>query len=166
MNTIVMTAGVIAAIALMPAHAEPTITCPKGEKCGVSRTVIEYTELSEKDLKGVRYMATVNVMASAQNVSMKVNQQGMAKAVYTACFETFLTTEGDYKFTLDVGGLQTVVGDHIVLPARQRTCVSKELYKPVSFPSTGNYQYTATSTGYTMSSGNHSTNSVAYIMVR
>ncbi len=144
--------------------AEATIRVSQGEG-GVSYSRIESFPLSDADLKPLRMMATIDITASASNVVTSVSTPVMAQSSHTVCFSTFLTTEADYNFVLDVGGQQTTVSEHIVIPARQRTCVTKQLYKEVSFPGRGNFAYSATSTGSTFSTGKRSTRSDATIFV-
>ena len=146
------------------AIAEPIIKASPGIT-GVSYTRTESHELNDVELNFVRNMATVDVVANAQNIVTRINTPVMVRSTHVVCFGTFLTTEADYNFTLDIGGQQTVVRDHIVIPARQRTCVTKEIYKQVSFPARGNYAYSATTTGRTFSTGIRQARSNAFIFV-
>jgi hypothetical protein len=132
----------------------------------VSYSRIESTALTDSDIKGLRMTATADVTANVSNVNASVNKPLMVRSSHTVCFSTLLTTEADYQFVLDVGGHQTVVSEHIVIPNKQRTCVTKELYQQVSFPSPGNYRYSATSSGTTYLAGKKETHSDAYIFVR
>lgn len=147
------------------AHAEYTVTCPKGDVCGVLSSRIERQPIEMTQSRKVM-TATADLTANATNITTNVGKPVMARGTHTACFETFFTTEGDYKFVLDVGGHQTVVTEHILLPAHQRTCVSHETYYQMAFPSTGTYQYSATSSGYTQMAGWRSVRSDAYVFVR
>lgn len=146
------------------AIAEPVIKASPG-LAGVSYSRIESRNLTDDELKSIRMMATIDIVANNSDITTQPYKAVMAKSAHTVCFSTFLTTEGDYNFVLDVGGQQTTVSEHIVLPARQRTCVTKELYKQMTFPSRGKFAYSATSTGYTMSTGKRQASSNAYIFV-
>jgi hypothetical protein len=150
----------------MSAHAEPTIKSSSKEPYGVSYSRIESHELSDAELKSIRMTASCDVTASATNVTTSPGRPTMARSQHTVCFSTLLTTEADYSFVLDIGGQQTVVSEHIVIPNRQRTCVTKELYKQVTFPNAGNYAYSATSTGTTYLAGSKQAHSDAYIFVK
>lgn len=152
-------------MAVTPAHADYTVTCPKGDDCGVLSTRIERQRI-ETPPKGARMMATVDLVANAVNVNATPGRPAMARGSHSACFETWFTTEGDYKFVLDVGGHQTVVTEHIMLPAHERTCVSHELYYNITFPTAGTYQYTASSSAYTQMAGWRTARSDASIFVR
>lgn len=145
-------------------QAEATIRVSQGEG-GVSYSRIESTPLNATEMKSLRMMATADVTASAMNITASPNRPVMVKSLHTACFSTMFTTEADYAFVLDIGGQQTTVSEHIVIPNRQRTCVTKELYKQVTFASRGNYAYSATSTGTTQLAGKKQTTSNAYIFV-
>lgn len=145
-------------------HAEATIKSSPG-LAGVSYSRIESTALTEAEIKSLRMTATVDVVASVSNVITTVNNPVMVRSSHTVCFSTFLTTEADYVFNIDIGGQQSSASEHIVIPARQRTCVTKELYRSVVFPGKGNYQYTASTMGRTMSSGQKSDSSSAFIFV-
>ncbi len=147
-------------------HAEATIKSSSSGVYGVSYSRIESTELTDAEVKGLRMTATADVTANAYNVNTNVNKPAMARSSHTVCFSTLLTTEADYQFTLDVGGRQTVVSEHIVIPNKQRTCVTKELYQQVSFPSPGNYRYSASSSGTTYLAGKKEIHSDAYVFVR
>lgn len=149
----------------MSAHAEPTIKASPGLS-GVSYSRIESTALTPEDIKGLRMRATADVTAAAYNVNANVGKPVMVRSSHTVCFSTLLTTEADYQFTLDIGGQQTVVSEHIVIPNSQRTCVTKELYRQVSFPSPGTYRYSATTSGTTYLAGKKETHSDANIFVR
>ena len=146
------------------AAAEPTIRVSQGVG-GVMYSRIESTALTDAELKSVRMMATADVSASNTNVYTSPNKPVVARSSHTACFSTFLTTEADYSFVLDIGGQQTTVSEHIVIPNKQRTCVTKELYKQVTFPSRGNYTYSATSTASTYLAGKKQAHSDAVIFV-
>jgi hypothetical protein len=146
-------------------QAEATIKSSPGLS-GVSYSRIESRELNPDELKSLRMNATADVTANAYNVNTSPNRPVMVRSSHTVCFSTLLTTEADYQFTLDIGGQQTVVSEHIVIPARQRTCVTKELYRQVSFPSAGQYRYSATTSGSTYLAGKKETHSDAYIFVR
>lgn len=147
-------------------HAEASIKSSSSGMYGVSYSRIESTTLTDDEIKGLRMTATADVGASAYNINTAVNRPVMARSTHTACFSTLLTTEADYQFILDVGGQQTVVSEHIVIPARQRTCVTKELYKQATFPSAGNYRYSASSSATTYLAGKKEVHSDAYIFVR
>ena len=147
------------------AHAEPTIKSSPGLS-GISYSRVESTALTESDIKSLRMTATADVSASATNVTTSPGKPVMARSSHTVCFSTLLTTEADYQFTLDVGGQQTIVSEHIVIPNSQRTCVTKELYRQVSFPNVGSYRYSATTSGTTYLAGKKETHSDAYIFVR
>lgn len=146
--------------------ADATIKSSSSGIYGVSYSRIESTALTDSEIKGLRMTATADVTAAAYNINAPVNKPVMARSAHTVCFSTLLTTEADYQFVLDVGGQQTVVSEHIVIPNKQRTCVTKELYKQVTFPSVGNYQYSATTSGTTYLAGKKETHSDAYIFVR
>ena len=146
-------------------QAEATIKVSQGEG-GVSYSRIESTALNDAETKSVRMRATADVTASVMNITASPNIPVMVKSMHTACFSTLLTTEADYQFILDVGGQQTVVSEHIVIPNNQRTCVTKELYKQVTFTGRGNYAYSATSSGTTAMAGKRQITSNAYIFVR
>ncbi len=150
----------------MSLHAEPTIKSSAPGVYGISYSRIESTALTDDDIKSIRMNATADVTASTRNINASVNRPVMARSSHTVCFSTLLTTEADYKFVLDVGGQQTVVLEHIVIPARQRTCVTKELYKQVTFPSAGQYRYSASTSGTTYLAGKKEVHSDAYIFVR
>lgn len=152
-------------IACISANAEPVIKSSPGVS-GVSYSRIESTALTDADLKSIRMTATADVTANAYNVNATVNRPVMIRSSHTVCFSTFLTTEADYEFKLDIGGQQTVVSEHIVIPNKNRTCVTKELYRQVTFPSAGNYLYSATTSGTTYLAGKKETHSDAYIFVR
>jgi len=152
-------------ITCMSAHAEPTIKSSPG-LAGVSYSRIESTALTDAEIKSLRMTATADVSAAAYNVNASVNKPVMARSSHTVCFSTLLTTEADYVFTLDIGGQQTVVSEHIVIPNKNRTCVTKELYRQVSFPSAGNYRYSASTSGTTYLAGKKEIHSDAYIFVR
>lgn len=147
-------------------HAEPILKSTSPGLYGVSYSRVETRQLTDNEIKSIRMTATADVTASAYNVNANVNKPAMARSSHTVCFSTLLTTEADYQFTLDVGGRQTVVSEHIVIPNKQRTCVTKELYQQVNFPSPGNYRYSATSSGTTYLAGKKETHSDAYIFVR
>jgi hypothetical protein len=146
------------------AIAEPVIRVSQGDG-GVLYSRIESTPLSADEIKSVRMRATADVTASTTNITATVNRPVVVKSWHTACFSTMFTTEADYSFVLDIGGQQTTVSEHIVIPNSQRTCVTKELYKQVTFPTRGNYAYSATSTGTTQMAGRKQTTSNAYIFV-
>lgn len=147
-------------------HAEYTLLLPKGVQGGVSETTVTHTDLSNRELEGARITASAYAWARVVNVTTRPGQPVTVSSYHTICFETFLTTEADYTFTLDVGGKQSVAKNHIVIPARQRTCVSHQLYQNVAFASPGNYQYFARSNGYTMSSGNRGVATSAFVFVK
>lgn len=147
------------------AAAEPTIRVSQGNG-GVIYSRIESQALTDAEMKSVRMMATADVTASNSNVYTSINKPVMVRSSHTACFSTFLTTEADYSFVLDIGGQQTTVSEHIVIPNKQRTCVTKQLYKQVSFAARGNYAYSATSTASTQLAGKKQTRSSAYIFVK
>ncbi len=149
----------------MSAHAEPTIKSSPG-LAGVSYSRVESTALTPDEIKSIRMTATADVSASAVNVTTSPGKPVMARSSHTVCFSTLLTTEADYQFVLDIGGQQTVVSEHIVIPNRQRTCVTKELYRQVSFPSEGQYRYSATTSGTTYLAGKKEIHSDAYVFVR
>jgi len=146
-------------------HAEATIKSSPGLS-GVSYSRIESVPLTPAEIKSMRMTATADVSASAQNVTTSPGKPVMARSSHTVCFSTLLTTEADYQFVLDVGGQQTVVSEHIVIPNSQRTCVTKELYRQVAFPSAGQYRYSATTSGTTYLAGKRETHSDAYIFVK
>ncbi len=162
MRNVIIPALCLAAASLC--HAEATIKVSQGEG-GVSYSRIESTKLTEPELKSIRMTATADVTASASNIPATVNRPIVVKSLHTACFSTMFTTEADYSFVLDIGGQQTTVSEHIVIPNNQRTCVTKELYKQMTFPSRGNYAYSATSTARTALAGTKQTRSNAYIFV-
>ena len=162
-----MRLAILAAILLVTsAQARYTLELPKGGQGGVSETTVTHTDLNPHELEGVKMMASVYAWARAANVNAKPGQAVTVSSYHTICFETFLTTEADYTFTLDVGGKQSIAKNHIVIPARQRTCVSHQLYQNVAFSSPGNYQYFARSNGYTMSSGNRGVATSAFVFVK
>jgi len=146
-------------------HAEAAIKSSPGVS-GVSYSRIESTALTDAEIKSFRLNASADVTASAYNIYTYKNTYVTVRSSHTACFSTLLTTEADYNFVLDIGGQQTTVSEHIVIPARQRTCVTKDLYKQVSFYSPGSYRYSATSSGTTYLAGKRETHSDAYIFVR
>ena len=145
--------------------AQATIKSSSSGVYGVSYSRIESTDLTDAEIKGLRTTATADVTASASNINASVNHPVMVRSSHTACFSTVLTTEADYQFVLDVGGRQTVVSEHLVIPNRQRTCVTKELYQQVTFPTTGQYRYSATSSGTTQMAGRKEIHSDAYVFV-
>lgn len=147
-------------------HAEATIKSSNHGVYGVSYTRIESFELNVEEIKAIRMNASADVTATTYNVNATVNRPVMVRSAHTVCFSTLLTTEADYAFTLDIGGHQTVVSEHIVIPARQRTCVTKELYQQATFPSAGNYRYSATTSGTTYLAGKKETHSDAYVFVK
>lgn len=153
-------------LATTTANAQYTLELPKGVQGGVSETTITHTDLNPSELDSAKMMASVYAWARAGNVNAKPGQAVTVSSYHTICFETFLTTEADYTFTLDVGGKQSIAKNHIVIPARQRTCVSHQLYQNVAFSSPGNYQYFARSYGYTMSSGNRGVATSAFVFVK
>jgi len=146
-------------------HAEASIKVSQGDG-GVLYSRIESTPLTADEIKSTRMMATAEVTASTTNITGTVNQPVVVKSWHTVCFSTMFTTEADYSFVLDIGGQQTVVSEHIVIPNKQRTCVTKELYKQVTFASPGSYRYSASSIGTTQMAGKKETHSDAYIFVR
>lgn len=142
----------------MSAHAEPKLQMTPGVDGGVLSTQITTTELKDSDKKrlsimGVRMTATADVYAGTVDLSLNRNELGTARSTHSVCFETLFTTEADYKFTIDVGGHQIVMSDHIVIPNNRRTCVQHELYQNVRFPSQGVYSYYAITSGTTMMAG-------------
>ena len=147
-------------------HADAIIKSSSHELYGVSYSRIESIELTPDELKSIWMKATADVTAYTYNIMASQNKAIMVRSSHTVCFSTFLTTEADYQFILDIGGQQTVVREHIVIPARQRTCVTKELYKQVSFPNSGKYRYSAITSGTTYLAGKKETHSDAYIFVR
>lgn len=155
----------VSLIFCMSANAEPTVKSSPGLS-GISYSRIESRQLDPDELKSLRMTATADVTASATNVSTSPNKPVMARSSHTVCFSTLLTTEADYQFVLDIGGQQTVVSEHIVIPNKQRTCVTKELYRQVSFPNAGNYRYSASTSGTTYLAGKKETHSDAYVFVR
>ena len=160
-------AAITAMACTVSTHAQYTIKSPRGIVSGVSASRIESTDLPKQRLEQIKAQtfATLDVAAHASDVRTSPGKQTMAISTHTACFDTFLHTEGDYSFILDVGGRQTVVSDHIDLPQGKRTCVTHELYQQVNFPSQGNFMYTATSKAWTMTSGVRTASSNAFIIV-
>lgn len=161
MNAMVFPLLVLSSFAL----AEPVIKVSQG-KGGVLYSRVESTPLDESEMKSVKMTATADVTASASNVFAVSDRPVMVRSRHTACFRTLFTTEADYIFVLDIGGQQTIVTEHLVIPNHQRTCVTKELYKQVRFPGRGNYAYTATSTATTQLAGKKQASSSAYIFVQ
>ena len=151
-------------------HAEPKIQMSPGTSGGVMSTRITTTLLSESDHKRMSAMplatASADVYAGAVDITLNRNQKGVAKTVHSVCFETWLTTEADYKFVMDVGGHQIVMSDHIVIPNDRRTCVQHELYQNVSFPASGAYSYYATTSGTTRMAGEKRAQARGTISVR
>lgn len=139
------------------AHAEPKLQMTPGVKGGVLSTQITTTMLTEADKQRMsampHMMATADVYAGTVDFTLGRNQTGMARSTHSVCFETWLTTEADYKFVLDVGGRQIVMKDHIVIPNDRRTCIQHELYENVSFSSPGAYSYYATTSATTQMAG-------------
>jgi hypothetical protein len=127
-------------------HAEPKLQITPGVQGGVLSTQITTTKLSDVDKARMSHnTASADVYAGAVDITLNRNQVGIARSTHSVCFETFLTTQADYKFTLDVGGHQVVMSDHIV--------VQHELYQRVSFPAAGSYSYYAITTGTTRMAG-------------
>lgn len=148
---------ILASVAATVAHAEPRLQMTPGTDGGVLSTQITTTKLSEADHKRLAanptMMATAEVYAGTVDVTLNRNQAGMARSIHSVCFETWLTTEADYKFTLNVGGHEVSMSDHIVIPNDRKTCVQHELYQNVSFPSPGVYTFYAVTTGTTQMAG-------------
>ncbi len=127
---------------------------------------IERRPLANAELKSVmNNMAVVELSTSVSDISAKINKPFMVKSVHQMCIDTFLSTDADYEFNLDVGGKQRKISGRIVLPARERTCIQRELYEQVSFASAGKYMFTASTNGGTWSSGMLSKKSDAFITV-
>lgn len=151
-------------------YAEPKLQMTPGVTGGVLSTQITTTMLSDADrvrIKGANaMMATAEVYAGAVNITLNRGQSGVARTTHSVCFETWLTTEADYKFTIDVGGHQIVMSDHIVIPNNRRTCVQHELYENVVFNSPGAYTYYAITTGTTQMAGEKRATGQATISVR
>jgi hypothetical protein len=141
---------------------------PESLKPGVWSTKITRTQLSDSDIKRLSKvkMATADVYAGTQDISLQVNQHGTVRSTHSVCFETLFTTEADYMFDLNVGGISNTLRDHIVIMARQRTCVENQLYKDVNFSSPGNYAFYAISSGTTQMAGEKRTTSRGNISVR
>lgn len=154
-------AGIMAATC---AHAGYTVECPKGVECGVSSYSITETDIPLPEANVM--MASIDIAASTSNISTRAGQSVTVPSYHTVCFSTFLTTEADYSFVLNVGGKQSVMKNHIVIPARKKTCISTQLYQNVMFSSAGNYQFTATSTGNTFSTGLRQASSSAFVFVK
>jgi hypothetical protein len=161
---------ILMSIGITAAHAEPTIQVSPGTVGGVLSTRITTTMLSESDHKRMSAMplatASADVYAGAVDITLNRNQQGIAKTVHSVCFETWLTTEADYKFVMDVGGHQVVMSDHIVIPNDRRTCIQHELYQRVSFPTPGAFSYYAITSGTTKMAGEKRATGRATITVR
>lgn len=151
-------------------HAEPKVQMTPGITGGILSTQITTTMLTDKDRARVKntgvMMATADVYAGATNITLNRAQQGTARSTHSVCFETWLTTEADYKFTIDVGGRQIVISDHIVIPNDRRTCVQHELYENVVFNAPGAYTYYAITTGTTQMAGEKRAVGQATISVR
>lgn len=156
----------VSIVCVSASHAEPKIQMSPGVKGGVLSTQITSTLLTDAEKKRISpKMATATVYAGTVDININRNQHGMARSVHSVCFETWLTTEADYKFTLDVGGRQIVMQDHIVIPNDRKTCVQHELYQDVSFSAPGAYSYYAITTGTTQMAGEKRANSRGTIRV-
>lgn len=143
------------------------VQSPPGVQAGVVSAKIETHDLTAAEKKRIKLnMATVSVTAQAFDVKVRRGEPARALGLHTVCFGTFLTTEADYNFVLNVGGNQTNIANHIVIPANKRTCVTLQTYQFATFPFTGNYMYTASSYGSTFSSGQWDAHSTAYITVQ
>lgn len=145
--------------------AEPIVKTSNGLG-GVSYSKIESRDLDEDELQSVRMKATIDISVNTYNVHAHINKPVIVRSTHKVCFSTFLTTNAQYNFVLDIGGQQTSVHEKIVIPARQNTCVTKQLYKQVTFPSAANFAYSATSTGYTMLTGTKRAYSSSDIFVK
>lgn len=147
--------------------AQYTVTNSPGVNGGVYSSRIESRELTADEIQGIDpMMATATVSASARSVSTKVHSTVMAYGHHTVCFTTMFTTEADYSFLLNVGGRQTNISQHIVIPAHQMTCISHDTYQSVTFPTRGNYSFTATTSARTQLAGSKSTTATGMIEVR
>jgi hypothetical protein len=111
-------------------------------------------------------MASAEVFAGADDITLNRNQHGMARTTHSVCFETWFTTEADYKFTIDVGGHQVIMTDHIVIPNDRRTCVQHELYQDVAFSSSGAYTYHGITSATTQMAGEKRATAQGTISVR
>jgi len=163
-------AGLGIMVACSVAAAEPKLQMTPGVTGGVLSTQITTTMLTDADrarIKSANIMtASAEVYAGAVNITLNRGQAGVARSTHSVCFETWLTTEADYKFTIDVGGRQIVMSDHIVIPNDRRTCVQHELYENVVFNSPGAYTYYAVTTGTTKLAGEKRAVGQATISVR
>lgn len=152
------------------ALAEPKLQLSPGTSGGLVSTKITYTMLTDADRKRMKSESLMNasatVYAGAVDFTINRGQHGTARSNHSVCFETWFTTEADYKFTLDVGGHQVIMSDHIVIPNDRRTCVEHQLYQDVSFSSTGVYPYYAITTGTTQMAGERRATGQGTISVR
>lgn len=147
----------LACFGVSTVFASPTIQMSPGTEGGVLSTQITTTRLTDKEREGIKtaqiMTATADVYAGANDIRLRINERGMAISTHSVCFTTWLTTEADYKFTLDVGGHQVTMADHIVIPNDRRTCVQHQLYQNVRFPVPGVYNSYAITTGTTRMAG-------------
>jgi len=157
---------IVAGVAVAcPAISAPIVVVPPGMQGGITSTHIETYDLPNNPFHGVRATATADVIAYADNVHASVNSPVMARGHHLVCFDTWFTTEANYMMVLDVGGKQTKISEHIVIPAHKRTCISHGTYMQVSFPSAGNYMYSASTSGSTQMAGTKMSRSNAIITV-
>ena len=158
----------IAVLTFAASNSYASLQPPEALKPGVWSTKITRTQLTDADIKRLSYvkMATADVYAGTSDINLRTNQRGTARSVHSVCFETLLTTEADYMFDLNVGGISNIMKDHIVIMARQRTCVEHQLYKEVSIGSPGNYAFYAITSGTTQMAGEKRTTSRGNISVR
>lgn len=136
------------------AYCAPVLQMSPGTDGGILSTQITRTRLTAKERQSIKAIqATADVYAGANNIRIHRNESGMVISDHSVCFTTWLTTEADYKFSLDVGGHQVVMSDHIVIPNDRRTCVQHQLYQNVRFPVPGVYSSYALTTATTRMAG-------------
>ncbi len=152
-------------ITCITAHAEPVIKSSTPDLYGVSYSRIESRELTPQEIKSLNMNATADVRVDIREAYGQRNKPILLKSTHTACFRTALTTEADYQFVLDVGGQQTVVSEHIVIPNNQQTCVTRDLYKQFTFPNDGTYTYHASTSATTQLAGKKETHDDKWIYV-
>lgn len=170
MNTKIFCIALLTACA-SSSYADPKIQLTPGVKGGVLSTKYTSYMLTDDDKARIKanrttMMASADVFAGATDITLNRGQHGIARTTHSACFETWFTTEADYKFTIDVGGHQVVMSDHIVIPNDRRTCVQHELYQDVAFSSSGAYTYYAITSATTQMAGEKRTTGQGTISVR
>jgi hypothetical protein len=168
MKTLFASVGIMAICSV--ATAEPKLQMTPGVKGGVLSTRITTYMLTDADKARIKsnrtMMASADVYAGAADITLNRGQHGMARTTHSVCFETWFTTEADYKFTIDVGGHQVIMSDHIVIPNDRRTCVQHELYEDVAFSSPGAYTYYGITSATTQMAGEKRTTGKGTISVR